>query len=91
MTVAAPRIATVQLVGGIYDGAYVDVPLDENGDPPDVRMYTNTSAADHTMDPGRGPIARVITHIYERTLGVGPNGPTWYYRHVADDMGQAAA
>lgn len=88
---ATPRVVSVQLVGGIYDGAFVDVPLDAAGEPPELRMYTNTSSADQTMDPGRGPMARVITHVYERTFGVGPNGPTWYYRHVGDDMDQAAA
>lgn len=91
MTVATPRIVSVQLSGGAFDGAYVDVPLDENGQPPQYRWWENTTARDISVNPAYGPTARMVTHFYELDTIVDADGVRWLYRWTGDEISDAAA
>lgn len=88
-----PTRIEIPYVGGPFDGATCWVDLDANGQPPEFPTTQDIGPIDYEADPAEGPLAGIVTHMYELDSKYTETGSRWFYRFVGQttlDMRHAA-
>lgn len=75
----APRTARIEFLNGPLEGDSVEVPLDDDGLPPELHTVDQMSAYDTAMDPTAGLASSVATQFYERDVAIRGDGIVHVY------------
>jgi hypothetical protein len=65
--------------GGPYDGVEMPVEVDDQGNPPELRMAPDFTDTNMAIPAFAGHQANLVTNSYERVERLGDNGFTWVY------------
>lgn len=82
----------IQYVGGPFDGQYVTVSVDVvTNEPPQYPTTQSLGPADFRINLVTGPIADIVSQLYELDTLLGPDGVAWIYRFTGETRMRPAA
>lgn len=82
----------IQYVGGPFDSAYATVTVDPvTNEPPQYPTTQALGVPDYSINPASGPIADVVSQLYELDTVVSLDGVAWVYRFTGETRMRPAA
>lgn len=72
-------------IGGPYDGTEMPVEVDENGEPPELRIANDFSSLNPAIPAFAGHQAKLVKNTYEREERFGNDGFVYVYVYRGSD------
>jgi len=83
--VTPPRTGMFMHEGGPYDGVEMPVEVDDEGNPPEIRMAADFTDPNPAIPAAFGHQSALVRNTYERVERLGDNGFTWVYVYRGSD------
>lgn len=74
----------IEIRGGPFDAEFITVPLDSDGQPPQFPTTQALGVTDVRGGLTSGPIADVVSQLYELDTEIDATGARWVYRFTGE-------